>query len=227
MEQDVLFTKDSYEIFMDRFNISEDNLIDYGLSESIFIDKDKAFKFWEFLKKSIQFGNEYAYVRTYGNKNDPNTKQLLIDFYENLFPNIKLKIDSTNNAQPTNIIEKLTGLRRKKTGRRNYEIINYQVSHIFGKTKNVYGFTAPWNLVYMPKLMDPFTGHESHGDIKKRFTRELQLYCYEQYSEMIEEYNEIMKVNNIIIEDYLNSRDVKKFKPEMLKDFDLIRIKNN
>ena len=43
-------------------------------------------------------------------------------------------------------------------------------------TKNALTFNAPWNIVYMPKLFDPFTGHESKGDITKKFTEELKTY---------------------------------------------------
>lgn len=36
---------------------------------------------------------------------------------------------------------------------------------MFGRTKNIYAFTAPWNIVYMPKILDPFTGHEAKGEM--------------------------------------------------------------
>ena len=65
-------------------------------------------------------------------------------------------------------MERLTGRKNKK------EIINYQVSHIFGKTKNIYAFTAPWNFIYLPKIMDPLTGHEAQGYLKERFQFELE-----------------------------------------------------
>ena len=33
------------------------------------------------------------------------------------------------------------------------------------RTKNVYTFTALWNMVYLPKIIDPFIGHEAKSEI--------------------------------------------------------------
>ena len=55
--------------------------------------------------------------------------------------------DSTNNAEPAKIIRELTGCSKIKNARHE-PIRNYQISHIFGRTKNVFAFTAPCSLEY-------------------------------------------------------------------------------
>ena len=77
------------------------------------------------------------------------------DFYANLLGNTHVEKDPTNNAVPHKLIQRTTELKR------NSDIFNYQVSHIWGHTKNIFMFEAPWNICYTPKIMDPFTGHET------------------------------------------------------------------
>ena len=43
-----------------------------------------------------------------------------------------IEIDPTNNTKPTQLLERNTGYRK------NESIFNYQVSHVFGLTKNVF-----------------------------------------------------------------------------------------
>jgi hypothetical protein len=56
----------------------------------------------------------------------------------------------------------------------------------------VYAFTAPWNLVYIPKILDPFTGHEAKGKMISEFTVLFQRKGYEHFEGLIEEFNEII-----------------------------------
>ena len=96
------------------------------------------------------------------------------------------------------MLEKLTGY-SKKNSKLNKELRNYQVSHVFGRTKNALAFNAPWNIVYMPKLFDPFTGHESKGDITKKFTSELKKMTFLKFKNLIEEYNDIVESDSFKI----------------------------
>ena len=75
-------------------------------------------------------------------------------------------------------------------------IRNYQVSHVFGRTKNVFAFTAPWNIVYVPKMLDPFTGHEAKGEMISEFTRLFQQRTYKNFEPLIEDYNNIVTGND-------------------------------
>lgn len=82
--------------------------------------------------------------------------------------------------------QRLTGLKRNK------DIYNYQVSHIWGHTKNVFMFEAPWNVCYTPKIMDPFTGHETKGMWPAEYQKLFIEKVYDLYRPFIEEYNDIL-----------------------------------
>ncbi|PCJ12262.1 MAG: hypothetical protein COB04_18025 [Gammaproteobacteria bacterium] len=99
--------------------------------------------------------------------------------------------DSTNNAEPTKIIRELTGYSKIKNARHE-PIRNYQISHIFGRTKNVFAFTAPWNIVYMPKILDPFTGHEAQGELIDEYTDLFQRQGYQRFGRLIDDFNQLI-----------------------------------
>ncbi|RIM28619.1 hypothetical protein [Staphylococcus chromogenes] len=44
-------------------------------------------------------------------------------------------------------------------------------------------------MAYIPKILDPFTGHEATGDLVAEFTGQLQYFFYDKYNVIIEEYN--------------------------------------
>ena len=89
----------------------------------------------------------------------------------------------------------------------NVEIDENTIIHshvnIFGHTKNALMFMAPWNIVYIPKLFDPFSGHESKGELTQTFTSKLKEITYEKFKVQIDDYNSI--VNNSKFIDSLNS----------------------
>jgi hypothetical protein len=104
--------------------------------------------------------------------------------YGAILGNYEVRKDPSNNIRPHEIIDDLTGLKR------NRDIINYQVSHIFGRTKNICMFEAPWNIMYTPKLFDPFTGYETKGEWPERFQKMLTSRISEIFAEFINEFNE-------------------------------------
>ena len=111
--------------------------------------------------------------------------------YRILLKNNNIKKDSTNNAKPTQLLQNITNYSKtiKEDNGTHRKIINYQVTHIFGRTKNPFLFTAPWNILWKSKILDPFTGHESKGkntnDYKNAFLKKSK----ELYHEYIDEYN--------------------------------------
>ena len=179
---------DSYENFLSEFKISIDQFLDFGIKSVIYIPADKAKENWDSLKIKIS-NEEEVFVRGFGR--DSKKTPLLLDFYKHLLGNSHIKKDPTNNSQPTKMIRELSGY--SKTGKNKYKLIsNYQISHIYGRTKNVYAFTAPWNIAYIPKIYDPFTGHESKGDVKKEFTLKLETQTYKNFKPLIEDFNNII-----------------------------------
>ncbi|OGO86193.1 MAG: hypothetical protein A2Y22_08780 [Clostridiales bacterium GWD2_32_59] len=145
--------------------------------------------------------------------------------YKYLFKNNNVKKDPTNNSEPQKIISELTNYIR------NENIFNYQVSHIFGRTKNIFLFEAPWNIAFVPKVMDPFTGHESTGVLQKEYKEKFQSHASKLYAEFIEEYNYLITRPDIsegilyYIDDLKKQRDVKEvldFKNSVLAELSVI-----
>ena len=129
------------------------------------------------------------FIRGFGR--NANGTDLYKNLYQRLVDNSNVKKDPTNNSEPRKLIERLTNY--SKTKKPKYELIrNYQVSHVFARTKNIYAFTAPWNIAYMPKILDPLTGHEAKGDMVIEYTSRFQTQTYKKFSSLIDDFNEIM-----------------------------------
>lgn len=193
-------TKDAYEIFLNRLKIEEEALINFGLEETIYPDNisiNKVTEQWNNLKDSLS-SNKEVYIRQFGQTGENNP--LFKDFIKYIFGNDNIKIDPSRNSIPTKVLEEVTGLKKNKS------ISNYQVSHTFGMTKNPLLFTAAWNLAFIPKLMGPFTGHESSGKLKNKYEQEYQKVIKSKFKECIEEYNEIIDGYNVSekIEEFIN-----------------------
>ena len=173
-------SRDSYYDFLNHFGIKPKALFEWGMDAIIFPENDIVEKEWALLKKRI-LNNEVVYIRGYGR--DARGTRLYIDFYKYVFKNENVKKDPTNNNRPQTNVKKMTGLTRNK------DIYNYQVSHIWGHTKNVFLFEAPWNICYTPKIIDPFTGHETKGDLPKEFQEYFIKYAQNKYRKYIKDYN--------------------------------------
>jgi len=223
--------RDSYIRFFSEGHISKEQFFEFGLKETIYAPIDRAEREWASLKNRIA-NNEEVFIRGFGR--DANGTHLYQELYQRLVGNSHVKKDPTNNAEPTKIIKELTGYSKKKNA--NYELIrNYQVSHVFGRTKNVYAFTAPWNIVYMPKLLDPFTGHEAKGDMVDEYTILFQKQAYRQFPKLIDDFNEIIsgsdfkdKLSSCLDElnedDSFQSKDIEKLKKAVKNEFMPIEI---
>ena len=180
--------KDSYQIFLDHFNINKNNLYQWGISATIFPTVEVVSRSWDDLKNRI-FTNQTVYIRGYGR--DAHGTQLYKDLYKVIFKNENIEKDPTNNSIPHRHIQQLTGLKRNK------DIYNYQVSHIWGHTKNIFMFEAPWNICYTPKLIDPFTGHETKGDWPEEYQKLFITYAYNTYKLFIDDYNQLLTFYDI------------------------------
>ncbi|GAB1256221.1 hypothetical protein NBRC116494_07230 [Aurantivibrio plasticivorans] len=180
--------RDSYERFFSEGYIDKDQFFDFGLRETIYAPKDKAKEGWEQLKQRI-VNNEPVFMRGFGRNS--NGSHLFQEFYRLAFSNDNVKIDPTNNKEPTLVIRDMTGYSKTKSAK--YEPIrNYQVSHIFGRTKNIFAFTAPWNIVYLPKMIDPFTGHEAKGDLIDEYQMMFQKQSFAYFEPLIDDYNQLI-----------------------------------
>ncbi len=174
---------DSYQEFLSHFNIKKEDFFEWGISATIFSPTSKVSLEWDLLKERI-LNNKTVYIRGYGR--DAHGTQLYKDLYKKIFNNYNVEKDLTNNAEPHKIIQRLTGFRR------NSNIYNYQVSHIWGRTKNIFMFEAPWNICYTPKIIDPFTGHETQGIWPDEYQKIFISKAYNLYKPFIDDYNQIL-----------------------------------
>ena len=213
---------DSYIKFFQNFGIDVNNAFSWGIENTIFPSMDIVEKAWRDLLAKIT-NNQPVYIRGYGR--DAHATYLYFEFYKFLLNNDCVKKDPTNNSIPQKNIEKLTGLKR------NRDIFNYQVSHIFGRTKNIFLFEAPWNISYVPKIMDPFTGHEAKGELPEKYQSIFLHSAFKRYEKYITEYNEIIQkldVQNKITEyayiqrNTTDNKVLEQFVVDCSKEFDLI-----
>lgn len=189
---------DSYQEFLDHFSIDKTSFYEWGISATIFPNITAVSAAWSGLKKRI-LNNQTVYIRGYGR--DAHGTQLYKDLYTALFNNSHIEKDPTNNAIPHRHIQQLTGLKR------NSNVYNYQVSHIWGHTKNVFLFEAPWNICYTPKIIDPFTGHETQGAWPTEYQELFISHAYNLYKPFVDEYNQLLIDHNIPakLDKYLNT----------------------
>jgi len=186
--------RDAYERFFESLKIPPEQFFQFGLSEIVHIPFDAACAEWEQLKLRITNG-DIVFIRGFG-RNALNS-HLFVDLYTSLFGHRNISIDPTNNAAPAKLLQVLTGF--SKTPRKGCERLrNYQVTHVFGRTKNPYAFTAPWNIVYLPKIIDPFTGHESKGDLTLKFQQMFRQHIFAIFSPMIHDFNQMVSDQQIV-----------------------------
>ncbi|WP_146194625.1 hypothetical protein [Flavobacterium crocinum] len=192
---------------------------------------DKIDSNWDNLKKDV-FGNNTIYIRGYGR--DAQKTKYFIALYKHLFGNEKIIKDATNNAQPTKLIKCHTNYCKKtKDGKNGKELIrNYQISHLFGRTKNPLLFNCAWNIAYIPKYLDPFTGHETQGEYSSEFKGLLLPVLKQKFDFYIKDYNQLIedKVLNKI--DYslkevkkdfkMNNTEFKRFEQDAKNELALI-----
>ena len=186
--------RDSYQRFFEYFKIDFSDIIEFGIEiDTIFPNPASIRNEWKSLINAIE-SNEDVYIRGYGR--DARGTKLYQELYKILLKNENIKKDSTNNAKPTQLLQNITNYSKsiKKSTEFKEKISNYQVTHIFGRTKNPFLFTAPWNIVWKPKILDPFTGHESKGENTDKYKSTFLNKSKEMYSEYIIEYNQMVSI---------------------------------
>ena len=215
---------DAYEKFMEHFEIEQNQLFEWGINNTIFPEVELIDDVWKDLLNRI-YNNQKVYIRGYGRNG--HATEIYKNFYSFLFGNNQVTQDPTNNSRPKMIIENLTGYKRNKN------IFNYQTAHIFGHTKNIFLFEAPWNICYVPKIIDPFTGHEAKGIYISEYQKMFRNKAYVKYQKYIQEYNSIvqeLKINEKIIEyseelkQTTDEKQIEQFIIDCSKEFSLISI---
>lgn len=194
-------SRDSYYEFMNHFGIKPKDFFEWGMEAIIFPSNKVVEDEWTELKRRV-LNDQEVFIRGYGR--DAHGTQLYLDFYKFVFGNAHVKKDPTNNNRPQSNIKRMTALTRNK------DIYNYQVSHIWGHTKNIFLFEAPWNICYTPKIIDPFTGHETKGDLPKDFQEYFLKHAQKKYRKYINDYNRIVSKYNfeMLLKEYCDTNRI-------------------
>lgn len=227
-------TLDGYELFFNYFkDINDDRMVHFGISNMITTPIETANKEWEKIKIKL-LNNKELFIRGYGR--DAKGTELYFHLYNEVFNNNSIKKDGTNNHNPSKAIQKWTKHSKAPTKKQLdlgfQKIQNFQISHVFGKTKNPLLFTAPWNIIILPKVMDPFTGHEAKGELKEKFLKTIKNHLFEKYSNLIKDYNNFLndeltlKIKETIKKMESNKKfsklNLKKFEKDALSEWEKI-----
>lgn len=173
--------RDAYAQFFNKF--AKSAIFRFGLDNLIIGRLSETREQWAKLKQRITTSEADLFVRRYGQAGQKS--EIIRKLYQEAF-GIKINIDGSNNGKPTAMIQKITGYRKSKS------IFNYQVSHVFGRTKNVFCYVAPWNIAFVPKILDPLTGHEASGPFVTEFTRKFRSKVFKAFATEITDYNKIV-----------------------------------
>lgn len=161
--------------------IEPHDLFEIGMGKIKRIDDTQIRNGWKTLLDNVRnhSSNAEVFVRNHGRNG--NGKEKLIEVLEKVFDR-SFSIDTSNNSHPKRILKNAF----------NEEYQDYQISHIFEeRTNNPLLFTAPWMICYTPKIIDPFTGHETKGF--PGFRNEFIDWAFSVNKEYIDEYNEIIR----------------------------------
>jgi hypothetical protein len=189
---------DAYTKLFER--ITREDFFYIGLDDIIFIDDELVNQQWQRLISDVMNQGE-IYIRSYGR--NAKKSEYFKSLYLELFGNPNIRIDPSNNTRPTRLLEDCTVYSKKEKEGKTV-IFNYQVSHLFGKTKNPFLFACPWNVAYIPKYLDPFTGHETLGEHREAFQSILMPLVINRFHNYIEEYNTLISPFLDNLDDALN-----------------------
>jgi len=170
---------DSYELLLSQY-ISKEDFFKFGLEKTIYIPDNKAKEEWQGLKKNIA-NNKTVFIR--GFKSSVGM-HMAADFYTKVFDNKQIKKDPSNTQNPAKIIEKLTGYKKSK------DLKNYQLASVFGRSRNILAFCAPWNIVYIPSILEPLLSVEANTPLAVEFKKRFAQHAYEKFKPYIDEFNE-------------------------------------
>lgn len=179
---------DAYQFLLEQLNIDHHRFLEIGIGNILQIDEETVMKQWKMQKDAILAGGASLGIRNYGRYGKFNEHFKVL--YNALF-DCTISFDKTNNAYPAKMMDSQTTYRKNRKAKSSSHtvIFNYQLAHIFGCTKNPLLFTALWNLAYIPKYLDPFTGHETKGELSDSIREVFQEKMRRKLSVYLEDYN--------------------------------------
>lgn len=197
--------------YFEHERLTPEALYQFGVRNSYFADcevHDYAQNQFELLINLLltgEFGNldsdgrnrKTLKIRKYGNRAEG--EKLFIELYRRVFHHARIVVETSGNAAPKENIKKATrSLIYSQSDR--FAILrwarrvlqNYQCSHVFdNRTKNPLLFEAVWNIALTPKVVDPFTGHETLERWPDEFQPMFHNCVREKFRPCIVRYNQI------------------------------------
>ena len=214
--------KDAIIMFLNLIGMSDKyTFIQRGIEHIHFLDSEVVDNDFIRLIQEIDDPNTPVTVRAYGRGAILKKRTEYMNFLKHILRKDSIKEDSTNNAAPN----------KRFYSNAEFEkghFKNYTLSHIWGNmSKNPYAFCALWNMCLTPFYIDPFTGHETNGELPTLFSSELKRNVYLRYEKTIITYNERMNDLHPMINEYVdNKKNMKLFtateKQRIKENFKLI-----
>ncbi len=209
-------------MFLDLIGMSDKlTFIQRGIEHIHFLDSEVVDSDFTRLIQEIDDPNTPVTVRAYGRGANPKKRIEYMNFLKHILGKNYINEDSTNNAAPNKRFYLNAEFEKS-------HFKNYTLSHIWGNmSKNPYAFCALWNMCLTPFYIDPFTGHETNGELPTLFSSELKRNVYLRYEKTIITYNERMVDLHPMINEYLdNKKNMKLFyaneKQRIKENFKLI-----
>ena len=210
--------RESYGEFFKAFGIMPEAICDFGLDNSVFAEPDVAWEQWNRLKAALFDGQ--LYIRAIKGNDQDSEFQFYKRLHTYLFENGRLERDCTGNYYPRRNLERVVGWNVTIHPQTNTGVlVNFQTSHVLSRrTHNPLLYSAVWNIVFTPKIIDPFTGEEAHGEVAKLFREAFLRKIHVRFAKCIEDYNRFIDEQKIL------SR-INDFHDEFFKDDELVRFK--
>ena len=182
---------ESYSEFFARFNINEDEFVEYGLSTSKFVSIDDALNRWHILQDDL-LNDRPVYIRA-----DP--RGIWREFYRQVFGNNHVLTDRDGNTIPIEVMSQMTHYTTRPRSFPECVVLkNYILSHVFDvRTMNPLLFSNPCNFAYTPSFIDPLTG-KSIGNFAVRYRRAFRRKAFEMYNQVYTEYKNFVNQHNIM-----------------------------
>lgn len=209
---------ESYERFIDRFNIDEDQLLRFGLKEeTIWASEMDAVERWNRLRDDL-LNDRPIYIRSMRNG-------LYQELYRGLFGNEHIVGDHDGNTEPIRAMAEATGFSKSPYNHPGCTLLgNYVLSHVFDRrSMNPLLFSNTCNFAFTPTLIDPFTGSAT-GAFARRFRREFRRFALKRFERVFNEYKEFVKEWKVI--DYIRDFTVEGFSPREIQMFRHQAIQN-
>ncbi len=200
-----------YRRFFDNEENTMEDLWTFTIENMVFVDNDEGI----ILDARVQdylSGKQKDILIASPSSSSEQIKEHYLQLYDVLFPGTTFRFEKIENATPRKLLEVLTDVKDTDTPMEVYlKLRSYQVLHVFKRIHNPYAYLAPWNIIMIPKVLQPFlTYNEKY--VEPKFMTSGQRFFYEKHQEELPEFE--IRIKKFIYERY--KEDIDNFNEEML-----------